>query len=293
MIASELLKIRSTVAIRILLAALVIGTIAVQALNIFAPALLTSVAQLESATPSDEQEIAATLSAVSQVSSEPYQRAMLDLLGTGPLSAGNTPGVAVILALLLGVLVATSEFRFGGIITTALGSPNRLRIALSKMVTVSIIAIVGAAVVAVLAALALLVATLAVAQVPIVVDPLDAAGIWARGTAVLVLYAVIGVAVGLLIRQQVAAVITVFAVAFLEPLVPLVLTLTTGSVPAWAALLPIGLGEAASSGAIPLAFDWFGTAVSAGPVVALIALAVWGAVLAAASAIDLRRRDLA
>ena len=113
---------------------------------------------------------------------------------------------------------------------------------------------------------------------------------WARGLAVLVLLAWLGLGIGTLVRGQVAGVVTVAALALAEPIVRGAVTLLSGGDSAAADWLPLGLGALASTGGS--AATLLGGAAPLGALAALAGLAAWAALLLGGGAVSLRRRDL-
>jgi ABC-2 type transport system permease protein len=116
-------------------------------------------------------------------------------------------GVPEVLVVLLGSLVFTQEFRYGTVTATYLGEPRRDRILSAKWIGVS------------LASLLVTIATLVV-SVPVSITVISQRGgdvtlgtqFWETvGAAMLVMmaYGVIGVAVGALVRNQIAAIVGV------------------------------------------------------------------------------------
>lgn len=116
-------------------------------------------------------------------------------------------GVPLVMAVLIGVLAFTQEIRYGTATSTYLVEPRRSRVLLAKWVASALGAVVVAA------------ATLALA-IPLAVvlirsrhgDVTVAAQFWqmvGAGFAVMAAYGVIGVAIGALIRNQIAAVVGV------------------------------------------------------------------------------------
>ncbi|WP_022885560.1 hypothetical protein [Glaciibacter superstes] len=288
MIKAEILKIR-TLSTGWVLAWVALGVTAImQLVNVLAPTL---VAALPTGDGGDVQEFSESVNSVAQLALPEYQRSMLDVLGNGPLWGTGFPGIGVMIALFLGVIVATSDFRFGGIITTALATPSRLRVVGAKAAAVAIVTALGAIAMALITGLALLAGT-AVAQVPIQVQTGEVLSIWGRGTIVLIIYGLIGLAAGLLIRHQVAAVIAVFALVLVEPLISGIALLATGTTPIATAVLPLTLGPVASSGETPLTLELFTGSGALTPLAALIGLLVWGAVLLSIAARRLVQKDL-
>ncbi|PRY64635.1 hypothetical protein B0I08_11219 [Glaciihabitans tibetensis] len=96
------------------------------------------------------------------------QLSALNPLGTA--SGGGSIGIAVITIVLLGVLAGTSDYRFGGIVTTALAQPRRGRILTAKAAAMGIVGLLTGVVFAVVS-LAALLATLVLTGTPLVVEP--------------------------------------------------------------------------------------------------------------------------
>jgi ABC-2 type transport system permease protein len=116
-------------------------------------------------------------------------------------------GVPLVLAVLLGGVAATQEYRYGTITPTYLVEPRRHRVLVAKCVTLVLVSAVVTT------------ATLAVA-VPVALALTGSRGgtvslgsqFWqmvAAGYAVMALFAVLGVALGALVRGQVTLVVTV------------------------------------------------------------------------------------
>lgn len=113
-------------------------------------------------------------------------------------------GVPMVLMALLGVLAVTQEFRYGTVTSTYLGEPRRTRVLVAKWLSL------------VLAGVVLTTATLAVSVTFGIAlirsregDVTIAAQFWqmaAAGFVVMTAYGAIGVAVGALVRNQIAAV---------------------------------------------------------------------------------------
>jgi ABC-2 type transport system permease protein len=131
-------------------------------------------------------------------------------LADGGLLAGTVGigfGVPMVLMALLGVLAVTQEFRYGTVTSTYLGEPRRTRVLVAKWLTL------------VLASVVLTTATLAVSVTLGIAlirsrngDVTVAAQFWqmvAAGFVVMAAYGAIGVAVGALVRNQIAAVVGV------------------------------------------------------------------------------------
>jgi ABC-2 type transport system permease protein len=142
------------------------------------------------------------LSKVNGLEAESDQR---DLLATG--------GFASVFALLAGILVVTSEFRFGTVRPTFLVTPVRSRVIEAKLLA-SMLTGVALAVVAELIVLAIGYAILAGRGIPIALDGGDTAVLALRVLADAALWGGIGVGAAAMIRNQVASVIVVLAWLF-------------------------------------------------------------------------------
>jgi ABC-2 type transport system permease protein len=122
-------------------------------------------------------------------------------------TVGIACGFTVVLVVLLGGLAVTQEYRYGTVTSTYLGEPRRLRILLAKWLTMGIVSVLTTVTTL---ALEVLVGVL-------VIHGRDgnvafAAPFWQMVGATFVVmaaYAVVGVALGALIRNQVAAVVGV------------------------------------------------------------------------------------
>jgi len=116
-------------------------------------------------------------------------------------------GVPQLLMVMFGTLAFTQEFRYGTITSTYLGEPRRTRVLVAKWVSLAL-----ASVVVTIATLALAVA-FGIALIRSRGGDVTVAGhFWAvvaSGFVVMAAYGVIGVAVGALVRNQIAAVVGV------------------------------------------------------------------------------------
>ena len=119
----------------------------------------------------------------------------------------NSFGVPLVLAVLLGELAFTQEFRYSTVTLTYLGEPRRTRVLLAKWLAAAASSVVITTLTIALAApfsIALIrsrdgVTTVGTRFLPMV----------ATATFVMVAYTVIGVAIGALVRNQIAAVVGV------------------------------------------------------------------------------------
>ncbi len=192
-------------------------------------------------------------------------------------------GTASIFVLLLGVIAMTSEFRHMTITSTFLATPMRGRVLVAKM---ALFAGIGAGVAVVAFAGVLLTTTLALVpfdHAPITLEA--AASVLAGAVVGLALMAILGVSVGSLITNQVAAIVTALV------WVMLVEALVTLAFPAVGQWLPGGALNAAM--AVALRADMSG-GMSAADVLPpwggiLVLLAYAGVFAAIASRTTLRR----
>lgn len=127
------------------------------------------------------------------------------------LGAGSS---AVLFATLVGLLTVTSEFRYGTIRPTLLVQPRR-RIVLAAKLTAAALAGVVLTLVCIALSLAAGLAILAVRGVERVPSGADLIALVAGAIAAAALSALLGVAIGALIRNQVGAIVAVVAYAFL------------------------------------------------------------------------------
>ena len=195
--------------------------------------------------------------------------------GTGSL------GIAVIAIALMGVLAGTSDYRFGGIVTTALAQPSRVRILMAKAAAAGIAGLVTGAVFAIVSTATLL-GTLAIVATPLAIEPAEIAAVLARSVLAISCLTVIGLAVGILARSQLAGVLVMLGILVLEMIVQSIAQLIVGSMPVWAQLLPLSLTNAV----IGIGASGLSLPAAAGALLALTAVALTFAALA------LRRRDV-
>jgi len=133
-------------------------------------------------------------------------RDQLDLLGIGML--------ALIIALIMGLIVSTGEFRHGTITSTLLATPSRASVAISKAIAGMLfaVALVGLAEGLVLLELAIV---LPAKGVDFAIQGGPAAAFLGRIFLAAALWGAIGSGVGLSIRNQIGAVVGCFAWLFL------------------------------------------------------------------------------
>lgn len=178
--------------------------------------------------------------------------------------------------LLVGVLSAAGEYRHGTVVASLLAQPRRRRWALAKAAVVARLALVVAAACTVLA-VAVAVPLLATHDAP--AQHLGTLPLAALSGAVVALgYGLIGVALGLLLRSQTAALTTALVWQFVvEGLLPMVFRAPdmVRYLPGGAADSALRLGDQAAQGLLP---PWAGVALFSAYAVGLVLLALVGRV---------------
>ena len=127
-------------------------------------------------------------------------------------------GLATIFAGILGVMAATTEFRHGTIRPTLLVSPRRLRVVAAKVVaSVAAGAVLGAVAEAVATGVAY--AGLAAQDVDLMLTADEVLGVSGGIVAAAALWAGVGVGLGVAVRSQVAAIVSLLLWVFVvEPI---------------------------------------------------------------------------
>ncbi len=196
-------------------------------------------------------------------------------------TAGFSPAYTFVLV--LGTLIITGEYRHQTISHTLLVTPRRTRVVVAKLAAAALMGLVYAVVAAVVAAVAGA-STLAIRGYPVGLASTSVAGavgLTVLGTAI---WGALGLGLGILIRNQIAAVVTgIVGLILLEGLLALLLNVVHAGVVA--KFLPTQASSAivagVSTGADQLPW-WAG---------ALVLLA-WGALFAAAGTFTTLRRDV-
>lgn len=132
--------------------------------------------------------------------------------------------IAYVVTLSIGVLVIGQEFRHRTATSTYLAEPRRSRVVLAKAVALSLIALVNgvAHIIGIIAGGA---PVFLINDVPLFPEPADLLRSLSLGLLVLVLWALIGLGVGVLITNQVVALVTAIGVVWVvEPLLTLALS---------------------------------------------------------------------
>jgi ABC-2 type transport system permease protein len=186
-------------------------------------------------------------------------------------------GIAAALLLVLGIVATTGEHRHGTITSSLLASPDRRRLVGAKVIAYLLTgALLGIA--AVLATFAVAVPWLSARDAPLdVLDAGDYLGLFVEGVAVSALSGAVGVGIGAIVRNQVAAVVgTLIYLFVLEPVI--------GVVSSDVAAYTIGGSQSALTAApVEDALD---------PLVGGLVLAAWALGLSLAGAELEQRRDV-
>jgi ABC-2 type transport system permease protein len=186
-------------------------------------------------------------------------------------------GIAAALLLVLGIVATTGEHRHGTITSSLLASPDRRRLIGAKVIAYLITgALLGLA--AVIATLAVAVPWLAARDAALdLLGAGDYLGLFAKGVAVAALSGAVGVGIGAIVRNQVAAVVgTLIYLFVLEPVI--------GVISSGAAAYTLG-GSQSSLTAAPVDD-------ALAPVPGGLVLAAWALALAVAGAELEERRDV-
>jgi ABC-2 type transport system permease protein len=274
MIRAELLKLTSTTAAKVAVLVGVVGLIVTQVTLV---TLLPAVAS--GAIGPGIEELGGSLPEFDLVTAVAQLSAVSPL---GSSTGAGSIGIAVLAVLLLGVLGGTTDYRFDGIVPTALAQPRRGAILVSK---VGAMALAGLAtgIAYALVSLATLLITLQVTQAELAVAWPELLGVLLRGAAVVALLAILGLAVGILARNQLAGVLTMFGILLFELIFQSMVQLVAGTLPVWAQILPLALGQAAVSP---------GSGWAIPPLGALAALSALVAIVVVAAGAIMRTRDI-
>jgi ABC-2 type transport system permease protein len=204
--------------------------------------------------------------------------------GTAPIGSSQNVGKVLAIGaltstvmLVLGILMTAGENRHRTMLSTYLGEPRRGRVLLAKLLTAAGLGTAGGAVTF---GLALAVAVPVYAAKGVHQLPVDVAALWLGTTLITACYGLLGVALGALTRNSVAAIlgalgwVFIVELALLQPLLP--------SLAKW---LPTGAGVALTS---PSGTD----ANTLAPAVAAFVLLGWAALISLVASTITLRRDL-
>jgi ABC-2 type transport system permease protein len=188
----------------------------------------------------------------------------------------SAAGAGAIVLLVVGILIAAGEHRHGTMADTYLTTPTRAPVIVAKLLVAGSLG----AVVGIVAAVACVITGIAVAPTRDVSLPLDSADVWLALPATALyagLFAVIGVAIGTLARNQVAAIAGALGwIAIVEHTL-------VNLVPSAGRWLPAGAGQAILRTPIDGLLD---------PPVAAAVLVAYAALAAAAAILIESNRDV-
>jgi ABC-type transport system involved in multi-copper enzyme maturation permease subunit len=197
------------------------------------------------------------------------ERGQRSVLGAG--SSG-----AVFFATLAGLIAVTSEFRYGTIRPTLLFQPRRRVVLAAKLVAAALVGILFA-VLCVALAFGVGLAVLAARDVEVVLTSGDVLELVSGSVACSLLSAMVGVAVGALIRNQVGAIVAVVAYSFAVDAV------LFAAVPSVGRYLPGKAGDALAGRPVEDLLQ---------PGIGALVLAAWTLALVAAASVRNERSDV-
>ena len=189
-------------------------------------------------------------------------------------------GLVVVFVLVLGLRSYTDEFRHASIVATLLATPDRERVLVAKLAAVTVWSLLFTAAAYALT-FAIVLPSLASAGMSTSISSQAAATLLGKAALTGVLWAVLGLGIGLAVRHQVAAIAGTFVVLIIaERLVDAL----------WhevAAYLPMAVTDSLNTHARPH------DVVPLGPLAAGLLLAGYAAAAVIAGAVLMRRRDVA
>lgn len=203
-------------------------------------------------------------------------------------SSISVPFIALVFGV-LGVIVMSSEYASGLILSTLVAAPRRGAVFAAKAIALAAFAAVTAVIV--------VVGSLLLAAA---IDPASAAQLWTTQIATsalglvayLTLLALFAFGVATLTRNAAAGIGVVAGVTFVAPIAFSILSMTGWDwVPTVAAYLPPNLGNVLSMGVIPAAGDAIAATGELGYGAALAAMVAWAAVTVIPAAAVFKRRD--
>lgn len=289
MIRSELLRIRYSLAAKLLLAVLVAEAVSISLLFTALPAMIDGLIALNDVIPnatSADQFSDAQLQALS-LAAPSAQQTNIDVLG----NSGTGISLPALAALLFGALTITTEHRRGSLTPAVLAEPRRGRLLQHKLTALTLTAL-GATVVLTLLRLLLLLIGVAVQGEALLLDPAQIIGFGLRGMLTLTLYTWIGFAIGLLVRSPVTVILTLGAAVAIESIIRPIVTVIFGT-PNPTQYFPLGLVPDIS-GTNPLSAinDAPAFMGGIGALPALLTLGAWAIATLTIAAIRFRHADI-
>jgi ABC-type transport system involved in multi-copper enzyme maturation permease subunit len=197
------------------------------------------------------------------------------------VSLADSVGITVLLAIILGITVITTEFRHGTTTPTFLAAPRRERVIAAKAVATTLVAI-GFAVLSLLVVAAVALPWLAIVDATMHLGDGEVATQVAQAFFAIVLWAMMGVAIGTVVHSQVAALVGTLVWIFIGETLLLGLFRLLDIDAAYEYLPFIALDGADGTGGDDLLDYWPAVAVSLG----------WIALLGAVGTERTRRRDI-
>jgi hypothetical protein len=180
-----------------------------------------------------------------------------------------------VFVVVLGIRSFTDEVRHGSVMPTFLATPDRGQVVLAKSAVAAMAAVVFASV-SLAVATAAIVAFLTTHAIGLAFSLPVYAGLAAKAFAIAVLWAVLGVAIGTIVRHQVAAIVGTLAWLFVAE------NIVGGLVPSIARFLP-GTAAAAAAGIATPGMTELG---------GFLVLAAWAVLSTALAVVVVRHRDV-
>jgi len=196
---------------------------------------------------------------------------------TSPFGYAGVVFIIIMFVVVLGIRSFTDEVRHGSVVPTFLATPNRLQVLVAKT-TVSAATAVLFAAVGLGAGTGVIAVYLVAHGYAVPVAAWSLAGLFGRAIAIAVLWAIIGVSVGVVVRHQVAAIVGALAWLFVAE------NILGAIVPRVAAWLPASAAGAAAG------IDSANALIT--PVAGLLVLAAWTVGAVALAAAVVQRRDV-
>lgn len=268
MIRAELLKMTTTKAPKI---AAAVGILGVAATGLASGWLLPAISHMDPDLQDSVTEMA--------TSTADQQLAAMNVLGGGSLSGGSV-SIGLVAVLLLGALIATSDFRHGGIINAALASPRRGRIMGAKTAATSLAMVAMGLCYALVQGLLVAVAPSTLGAGGLSASWFDIADVLGRGVLALIPLGVLGLSAGMLIRSQSATFLVLIGAAVADVTLGAILAVIPAT-NSWASYTPLALVSTAT-----------GPSGGADAGLALGILTMMALAAASVAWVTLRRRDL-
>lgn len=288
MIAYELDKLRHSRAVWIGYAVALFGALGTGALLIGLRPAIDALIRLNDIIPNatDADRLSPDQLNALSFANPAVQAMAANLTGSG---FGN-PGIPALVVTILGIVAVTGEYRHGGIATTSLVTPRRGVALGHRAAALSATALV-LSVLLVPVSIGVLAAGPALVDTSLELTAAQVGGTWLRSALVMVLLVLIGMSIGYLVRNQVAAVVLFFTWMLAEEFVRNVGMLLGGEHSVLNAL-PLGLAQDAVAAPLDGLPPGLALTASVAPWQALGLLAMWTALAVGTSALTYVRRDV-